>query len=203
MRFLDFKQKFSQFNGIKYQDIKNCFSEVNQSQLSLWKKRGYIKSVRKGMYALSDTDIDNLLLANEMNHSYISMEFALSYYQIIPEITPSITCVSNNRSESVVNEFGNFYYHKITPKLFLGFALLESSKKEKRFIRIAEREKALFDLVYFRSDLKAEKDFHSLRLNIEKKIDFKKIKEYIELVEAPQTRKRLDNFVKYLDAFIK
>jgi predicted transcriptional regulator of viral defense system len=200
MKFLDFKQKFSQFNGIKYQDIKNYFSEVNQPQLSLWKKRGYIKSARKGMYVLSDTNVDNLLLANEMNNSYISMEFALSYYQIIPEITPSITCVSNNRSESIINEFGNFYYRKIAPKLFFGFVLLESLKKEKRFIRIAEKEKALFDLVYFRGDLKNEKDFHSLRLNIEK-IDLRKIKEYVNLVNAPQTKKRLDNFIKYLQCF--
>ncbi len=201
MRLLDFKQKFSKFNVIKYQDIKNHYLEINQPQLSLWKKKGHIKSVRKGMYVLSDIDVDILLLANEMNDSYISMEFALSYYQIIPEITPSITCISNNRSESVVNEFGNFYYHKVTPKLFLGFVLLESSKKEKRFIRIAEKEKALFDLIYFRDDLKNEKDFHSLRLNIEK-IDLKKMKKYIELVNAPQIKKRLNNFLKYLDALI-
>jgi predicted transcriptional regulator of viral defense system len=202
MRFLDFKQKFTEFNVIKYQDIRNYFSELNQPQISLWKKKGYIKSVRKGMYVLSDTDVDNLLLSNEMNDSYISMEFALSYYQIIPEITPSITCVSNNRSENVVNEFGNFYYHKITSKLFFGFILAESSKKEKRFIRIAEKEKALFDLIYFRSDLKNEKDFDSLRLNIEK-INLRKINKYINLVDAPQIKKRLSNFVKYLNALTK
>lgn len=201
MRFLDFKQKFSEFNAIRYQDIKNIFSGVNQPQLSSWKEKGYIKSLRKGMYVLSDADTDNLLLANEMNDSYISLETALSYYQIIPEVTPSITCVSNSRSEDVENEFGNFYYHKITSKLFFGFILLESTKKKNRFIRIAEKEKALFDLIYFRKDLKNDEDFKSLRLNIEK-INVKKIKKFIDLVGAPQTKKRLNSFVEYLNAII-
>src|SRR3989339_2208421 len=121
MRFLDFKQQFSDFNVITFQDIQNAFGRVNQSQLVAWKKRGYIASARKGMYVMKDRNIDNLLLANEMNDSYISLEFALSHYQIIPEITPSITSVSNSRNEEIKNDLGNFYYYKVAPKLFCGF----------------------------------------------------------------------------------
>lgn len=201
MRFLDFKQIFSEFNAIKHQDIQNHFDSINESQLSLWKNKGYIKSVRKGIYVLSDANIDNLLLANELNDSYISLEFALSYYQVIPEITPLITCVSNNRNEEISNDFGNFYYRKISPKLFGGFTLLESEKKSNRFIRIAEREKALFDLIYFRSDLRDEKDFDSLRLNLQN-VSVIKIQKFVNLVKAPQIKKRLNNFIKYLNAII-
>ena len=201
MRFLEFKQQFTNFNVIKYQNIANVFGQINQSQLALWKNKGYIKSVRKGMYALSDAEIDSLLMANELNDSYISFEFALSYYQIIPEITPSITSVSNERSEKVSNDFGNFYYYKISPKLFYGFTLIKSFVKKNRFIRIAEKEKALFDLVYFRGDLKNKDDFASLRLNADK-IKINKIQKYINLVEAPQIKKRLNNFINYLNAII-
>lgn len=199
MRFLDFKQKFSDFNVITSQDMRNVFGVINQSQLSAWKSKKYISSVKKGMYVMSDTKIDLLLLANEINNSYISLEFALSHYQIIPEITPSITSVSNGRNEAIENDFGNFYYRKIASKLFCGFVLVESQTQKNRFVRIAEKEKALFDLIYFRKDLRDVEDFESLRLNIEK-IKLSRIKEFISLVDATQTKKRLNKFLIYLDA---
>jgi len=199
MRFLAFKQHFSGLNSITFQDIKNVFGLVNQSQMSAWKKSGYITSIKRGRYVLNDQKVDALLLANEINDSYISLEFALSYYQMIPEITPTITSVSNKRKEEMRNQFGNFSYTKISPKLFCGFVLVESRLQKGRFIRIAEREKALFDLVYLREDLVDVVDFASLRLNLEK-IRKKRIRQFVDLVAAPQIRKRLNNFLTYLDA---
>ena len=201
MRFLEFKKQFNDFNVITHQDIVNVFGDVNQSQMSDWKTKKYIKNVRKGTYVFTDVQIDINLLANELNDSYISLESALSYHQMIPEIAPSITSVSNERGESIENDFGTFYYHKITPKLFNGFELIESTIKPQRFIRMAEKEKALFDLVYFRDDLSDASDFKSLRLNLE---DFNvdRLKQFIELVGAPQIRSRLENLITYLYAVI-
>lgn len=201
MRFLDFKKHFSHFNSISLQDIRNHYGEINPTQLSLWKKNGYIKSVKRGIYVLSDIKIDPFLLSNELNDSYISMEAALSHHQMIPEAAGLITCVSNYRNEEIENDFGHFQYHKISPKLFCGFTLEQSPIKEKRYFRIAEKEKALFDLVYFRSDLKNYEDFDSLRLNIEK-INMKRLKSFIKIVEAPQIKNRLNNLVKYLNDLI-
>ncbi len=198
MRFLDFKKQFADFNSISLQDIRNYYNEVNPTQISLWKKKDYLKSVKRGIYVLSDTDVDPFLLSNELNDSYISMEAALSHHQMIPEAVWMITCISNYRNEKIENDFGNFRYYKIAPKLFCGFVLEQSPVKEKRYFRIAEREKALFDLVYFRSDLKNYDDFDSLRLNIEK-VNMRRLKSFIKLVEAPQIRNRLDNLIKYLN----
>jgi predicted transcriptional regulator of viral defense system len=201
MRFLEFQEHFFDTNSISFQDIRNVFGVVNQSQLASWKKKGYLTAVKRGLYVLDTEKLDILLLANEANDSYISLEFALSYYEIIPEVTPSITSVSNSRTEDIENRFGNFSYSKIAPKLFCGFVLVESRLHKNRFIRIAEKEKALFDLVYFRKDLKSNFDFESLRLNVGK-LNIRRMKKFIALVNAPQIKKRLDNFVRYLDAFI-
>ncbi len=201
MKFLEFKQQFKEFNAITYQDIVNVFDKVNVGQLSLWKQKGYLKSVRKGMYILADSEVDNLLMANELNDSYISLEFALSFHQIIPEISQAITSVSNDRPEEVKNDFGIFYYYKISSKLFTGFILTESIIKKRRFIRIAEVEKALFDLIYLRSDLKNKKDFESLRLNL-KKIKISNFKRYVKLVEAESVKKRLNSFINYYNVSI-
>ncbi|HHD92338.1 MAG TPA: hypothetical protein ENL06_01780 [Candidatus Portnoybacteria bacterium] len=146
---------------------------------------------------LANNNIDVLLMANELNDSYISLEFALSFYQIIPEIAQSITSVSKDRQEEVENDFGAFYYHKITPKLFTGFTLLESTIKKGRFIRIAKPEKALFDLIYFRSDLRNTEDFDSLRLNLDK-IKIRDFRKYIKLVNAIRIKKRLNDFINYV-----
>lgn len=201
MKFLEFKQQFKDFNVIAHQDIKNVFGNVNAVQLSVWKRKGYLQSAKRGMYILSDNQVDKLLMANELNNSYISLEFALSFHQIIPEITQSLTSVSSDRQEKVENDIGVFYYHKITPKLFTGFTLIESSIKKNRFIKIAKPEKAIFDLIYLRTDLKSEEDFKSLRLNLEK-IEISKIKKYINLVEAGSIKSRLNNFLEYCDARI-
>jgi len=201
MRFLEFQKQFKNFNVITYQDISNVFGKFRQAQLHDWKDCGYIKSVRKGMYVLADAQIDVKLLANELNDSYISLEYALAYHQLIPEVVPSITSISNERGEEVSNDFGTFYYSKITPKLFNGFKLLESIIKPGRFIRIAEKEKALFDLVYMRGDLKDAEDFASLRLRL---VDFniKRLEQFIKLVDAPQIKIRLTNLVNYIYASI-
>lgn len=129
------------------------------------------------------------------------MEAALSRHQMIPEAAGLITCVSNYRNEEIENDFGHFRYHKIATKLFCGYTLEQSPIKEKRYFRIAEKEKALFDLVYFRSDLKNYNDFESLRLNIDK-INMKRLKSFIRLVEAPQIKNRLNNLVKYLNDIV-
>jgi|GEM_PF-3450216 len=201
MRFLDFKEKFSSFQVITVQDMRNVFGTINTPQLHIWKQKGYIIPVKRGMYVMQKDAIDTMLLANEMNDSYISLESALSYHQMIPEATLSITSVSKKNKESISNSFGTFLYSKISSKLFCGFTLRESSLYPGRFIRIAEKEKALFDLVYLRADLKEEKDFSSLRLHLDG-VDVRKLKKFIALVEAPQIRNRLDNFVAYLHAII-
>ena len=104
MKLLEFKKQFDDFNVISYQNIKNVFGDVNTAQMSSWKQKGYLKSAKKGMYVLTDSQVDILLMANELNDSYISLEFALSFYQIIPELTQVVTSVSNNRQEEIENE---------------------------------------------------------------------------------------------------
>lgn len=201
MKLLEFRQHFKKFNVITYQDIRNAFGVVNKSQLYQWRKNKHLISVRRGMYVLSGCNIDSLLMANELNDSYISLESALSYYQMIPEIVQTVTSVSKDRQKEISNDFGNFCYHKIVPKLFTGFTLIKSNVKENRFIRMAEPEKAIFDLVYFRSDLKEKRDFESLRLILEK-LKVKKMKKYIRLVKAKRIKSRLNNFLQYYYAVI-
>ncbi len=195
MKYLDFSRQFNKYPIITYQDIRNVFKAVNHSQLAGWQKKGLLLKLRRGIFALPNRTIDPHFAANKLNYSYISMEYALSYYQIIPDIARVITSVSKNRGEKISNFLGNFYYRKINSQLFTGFTALKSADGN---FRIALPEKALFDLVYFRDDLKDKEDFSAMRFNFDAKLNIKMIEQFVDLVRSPRIKKRLKNFIIYL-----
>lgn len=197
MKYLEFSQFFKKFTIITYQDIKNAFGKVSHTQLIGWQKKGLLIKVKRGKFILPNEQIDLHIVANGLNYSYISLEYALSYYQIIPDIARVITSVSRNRNEKIENSLGFFYYRKISGELFTGFTLLKSLDG-KRMFRIAMPEKALFDLAYLRADLKEEKDFASLRLSLPPDFNIKEIEKYARAVKAPQIKNRLIKLIKYL-----
>ena len=197
MKYLDFRQFFKDFTVITCQDIKNVFGKVNNAQLIGWQKKGLLAKVKRGMFILPDEKNDLHIIANELNYSYISLEYALSYYQIIPDIARVITSVSKNRNEKIQNSLGFFYYRKITGKLFTGYTLIKSARGSRMF-KMAAPEKALFDLVYFRSDLNKSEDFKSLRLSLPPDFKIKEIEKYARAVKAFQIKNRLNKLIKYL-----
>jgi len=103
MKYLDFLNTFRGFNSISLQEIKNVFGSVNYAQLTNWRKSGLIKPVKRSIFVLPEQKMDINLLANELNYSYISLEYALSYYQMIPDIVRVATSVSKNRHEKINN----------------------------------------------------------------------------------------------------
>ncbi|MBU1130325.1 hypothetical protein KKE45_03330 [Patescibacteria group bacterium] len=199
MKYLDFLRHFENRQIISIQNIRNKFGDIDRHHLSVWLKKGWLVAIKKGFYALPQKNLDVHLIANRVNKSYISLEYALSFYQIIPEITRVVTSISCERAEKFENAFGTFSYYKIKSDLFSGYVNRESKIKDV-FFKIASAEKALFDLVYFRNDLKDKDDLIGLRLNLEKKMDLKKIHSYIELIQSKIIKKRLLNFFDYLNA---
>jgi hypothetical protein len=202
MKYLDFAEIFKDFNSFSFQDIKNAFGDVNHSQLSDWKRKDLLQYAKRGVFVLPNAKIDLHILANELNYSYISLEYALSYYQMIPDVAQTITSISKDRNEKIHNEFGSFVYQKIAKDLFLDYILVKS-ENEKRYFRIATPEKALFDLVYLRQDLQTKNDFESLRLTLPKDFKISKIKKLSSLVKANRMKSRLNNLIDYLYDCVK
>jgi len=199
MKYIDFLRHFDKRQIISTQNVRNKFGNIDRHHFSVWVKKGWLVAIKKGFYALPQKDLDVHLIANRVNKSYISLEYALSFYQIIPEITRVITSVSCERAEKFENDFGTFSYYKIKSDLFTGYVKRESKLKDV-FFKIASPEKALFDLVYFRDDLRSKNDLIELRLNLEKKIDLRKVYSYVELIQSKIIKKRLLNFFGYLNA---
>ncbi|MDI6689726.1 MAG: hypothetical protein QMD66_01500 [Actinomycetota bacterium] len=78
--------------------------------------------------------------------SYVSFEYALSYYHLIPETVYTITSATTKptREFEVLNKI--YRYYKIRKEAFTGY---EPRKIDDLTVFIAEPEKALVDYLYF------------------------------------------------------
>ncbi len=91
--------------------------------------------------------------------SYISFEYALSYYGLIPEyvsVYTSATYGKKNNSKYILEDF-TFSYHNIPQEAYLfdiEYLINESGMKYK----IASKEKALWDTLYSKYPVRSIKD---------------------------------------------
>jgi len=157
---------------------------IYSSQLSLWKKKGYIGRLKKGMYFFADEK--EKMIAEEVSFliyqpSYLSMEFILSYYGLIPEMVYAKTAITTKTTRKFSNDFGNFTYHHILPKLFFGYIPTETAVGK---YLVAEPEKAILDYFYFNlGKLNDRKDIEELRINCDefrRLMDRKKMNVYLK-----------------------
>lgn len=75
--------------------------------------------------------------------SYISLEYALSYHNLIPERVYQVTSITSKKTTEFENAFGVFTYHNLKPGLFFGYRGTEDENGLQ--VLIAEKEKALLD----------------------------------------------------------
>ena len=139
------------------------------------KKEGYIISLKRGLYQLSDTHVPDLYLANKLYEpSYISLEFALSYHRVIPETVYEITSVTTKATRRFSALGKSFTYRSIKKDAFTGYV---SKKQDNYNYLIAEPEKAFVDLNYFKliNKQKPISRFNKERINISKALRYAKL----------------------------
>lgn len=124
--------------------------------------QGELFPLKKGLYE-TDPDTPGYVIANRIyTPSYLSFQYALSYWNLIPEGVKVYTSASMNkkRYKQYRNHFGFFTYTSIPQKVFsTGVIVVESSYG---YFMIAEREKALCDLLYTLPPVKNQKELEGL-----------------------------------------
>ena len=203
MQFLDFKQKLNDFVVFSLKDIQSFDPDFNLVQLSQWQDKGYIKKIIKGRYIFSDLELDEqrlFLVANKiLSPSYISLETALSWYNLIPEGVYTITSVSTVRRIDYETDLGNFSYKKIKNSAFFGDRLVEIPGLGQKY-RIASIEKALIDYLYYKDNVNSFEDIEGLRLNSEimnNMIDVNLMIDYGISMNNKELVKRVETLIKY------
>ena len=115
-------------------------------------KKGIIIRVKKGLYVFGEEyrkrPYSIEILANLIyGPSYISLDYALQHYGLIPERVEAVTSVTTGRSRSFNTPVGLFTYRRIPLKAFrTGMDRLEIDGG--RAFLIATAEKALADKLY-------------------------------------------------------
>jgi predicted transcriptional regulator of viral defense system len=131
--------------------------------------------IRNGLYALRAEPPQEEAIANRLYApSYISFEYALARYGIIPESVYAITSATTRLTREFIVNNKSFLYSKIKKQAYRGY---RTEKAGGMTVLIAEPEKALVDYLYF-VDLK-RKTLNE-RLNI-RKVKKKMVIEYARL----------------------
>jgi predicted transcriptional regulator of viral defense system len=124
--------------------------------ISRFLKYKEIIQLKRGLYISTDFFEKNkgdvsypFFLANVIRTpSYVSSWAALQHYNLTTEAILSVTSVTSKVTREYQTKAGNFSYQSIKKELFSGFSLT----KGKFNFFIASPSKALFDLIYFRTN---------------------------------------------------
>lgn len=123
--------------------------------------------LRNGLYALASDPPSELEVANRLYvPSYVSFEYALAHYRVIPESVYTITSATPKTTREFTVQGKSYEYYRIKKEAYRGYRF---ERKGPSTILIAEPEKALADYLYF-VDLKRRSLNERLHLrNIKKK----------------------------------
>lgn len=120
-------------------------------------KSGEIIRIKKELYVVGDLfreqGVNLELIANTIfGPSYVSMEWALSYYGLIPERVYEITSITTKMLKTYNTPFGRFSYIKGNKSLYPIGITLQQDIDETSFM-IASKEKALCDKLVYTQNL--------------------------------------------------
>ena len=136
-----------------YQQLTACLSAFNKPRDKIRRllASGEIVRIKKGLYAFGEpfrqAPISRELLANLIHGpSYISADYALSYYGLIPERVDAVTSITLGRSRVFTTPFGSFPYRCLSHSRYAVGAVLADCG-DHSFL-MASPEKALVDKVW-------------------------------------------------------
>ena len=172
---------------IKYKKYSNIYQKINNEC-----KKGILVKIKRGLYT-DDLYNDKEVIANICyNPSYISFEYALSYYGVIPEFVSTFTSATFGKKNNKIYHRKDFTfdYRSVPDEVFpMGILILKNSKDIS--YKIASKEKALCDLLYSKYPVRSIKDLKTLLfedMRIEEneflKINFEFIKEIAPLYHS-------------------
>jgi len=179
-----------------------------KNQIVKWVKDADIIRLRRGVYTLNNDErsagLSKMLIANILYYpSYISLEYALGYWQMIPEAVFSVTSVSPKKTQEFSNDFGAFIYKNIKKNMFFGCVKV---KDEFNYdVLIATPEKTLLDFFYLKtpSSVKACGSYfeESLRLQNTEQLDIDVMKEMAKKYRSPKIDKIVKAFIVWKEEF--
>jgi len=203
MTYLELKTGLKDFLVFTINDIRKLDPGFDRRRFSEWQKKEYIIKLRRGYYIFSDAQPNQeeelFAIASKLyGPSYVSLEMAFRYYNIIPEGVYSITSVATRKTAEFKTPVGNFTYHLIKPSLFFGYSL--KSELGTTF-KIAELEKAFLDYLYLKPHISKREDFEEMRFDpemIARNFNFETFTKYVALFRNGSVKRRAETLATFL-----
>ena len=189
-------------------DLSNFYKNKQSAlvHLNRAKKAWKIKKLRSGFYVW-DLAVQKLVNSSQLTDfleyvatnviyvpSYLSREYVLFKYGVLPENVYAFTLVSTKKTKTFKTDFGVFDYKHIKKDYFGDYRVI---KKWRFWIYEASLEKALWDWFYLKRGIVFEKSyFEELRLNLEP-VDLKEFEKIVKKYKVKKLEKVLD-FLKEL-----
>lgn len=172
---------------------KSLYNDYSNKDTKLFRdiKSHKLFKIKNGLYETNPNTPAYYLAGIIYGPSYISFDFALSYYGLIPEKVETVTCATfkKNRTKKYETNFGYLIYRDVPPNVYpFGISLIEENGYS---FQIATKEKALCDKLYTLSPVANLEEikillFNDLRIDQEEfnKLDINAIKELSELYHS-------------------
>jgi len=148
----DLRQRV-QNEEIDYVALKSLLQDLAypRDKITSLLRSGYLVRVKKGLYVFGPEvargSICKEHLANLIyGPSYISFEYALSYYGLIPERVENIGSVTSKRGKTFTTPLGIFSYTYLNPRVY-SIGVSQIAIDAKHNVLFATAEKALADVL--------------------------------------------------------
>lgn len=148
--------RFAKTAYIETQNLKPLLSSmVNPDDfISRKVKSGELIRLKNGFFILSEKILNSPVPYEQVANllygpSYISFEWALSYYKMIPEGVYVVTSASATKSKTFKTDVGTFDYIYLSHSRY-AIGIDQKENEDGKFL-IATPEKALVDLIHLKS----------------------------------------------------
>jgi len=183
-------------------DIK---PKIVRLQLSRWVNSGRIYQLRRGLYAIAPpyqkVKPHPFLIANHLQHaSYVSLQSALAFYDLIPEVVNITVSITAGRPEHLETPLGVFDFRHIKPELLFGYQMSDFGEQS---AFLATPEKALLDLIYLQSGGERELYLQELRLQNLDRLDLDLLKKLAADFDSPKMRSAVKRISQLLQTSLE
>ncbi len=167
MDVFDLKNKIDT-NYFDYQRIKEELKDHSHVRRYLGNlaTKGYLVRLKKGLYTWGPKTGPILyskeIMANLLyGPSYVSLEYVLSYYRLIPERVEVITSVTTKKKKQFTTPLGEFQFEHLYNNAFPWGVDLKKINQKESFM-MASPEKAILDILSLRINPKDVTNFYEL-----------------------------------------
>lgn len=208
MNYTQFKHKYQHLPVIWSKDVEGDPKnrQIILNQLYRWQGQGLITKLKRGIYLLNENDRkiepSRSFIANQLYMpSYVSLEYALNFYGLIPEKVADVTSVATKKTARFGAREGTFIYQHVKPGAFRGFKTFKDEAGLTFFMALPE--KAVVDFIYLNLEKFGIDDpgifEQSYRFQNLEDLNKKLMMEFAALYGSPKLMRVLELFCSFID----